>query len=65
MVICRLPIILIVDLNYLFNKGFYDKRGTYSLRMEAKFSVVRSQMDFQREALDYKVNFSKSKGDLN
>lgn len=59
--IYKVPMTLIVDLNYLFNKGFYDKVQNIFIENGSKVSVlVGSLIEFQTGSqLEPKVTFNK------
>lgn len=56
----KVPITLMVDLNYLFNKGFYDKKENIFIEGGSKVSVIiGSLIEFHKGALELKVTFNK------
>lgn len=58
--ICKVPITLIVNLNYLFNKGFCDKKKNTFIENGSIVSVVAgSLIEFHKEDLETKVIFNK------
>lgn len=56
--ICKVPITLIVNLNYLFNKGFCDKKNPFIENGSIISVVAGSLIEFHREALETEVIFN-------